>query len=136
MKESNYYEELAVAARQLADAYEEIAFDKERLEDCEGNLALVESSYEQTMEANELLIQQVDDIGEAYEELARMIESFDEPAFNLIDQLLVNSIPSAAIPDYVNVVRRLMRLIYEKGIELREEAEGEEEDIDEEGVLF
>ena len=136
MKESNYYEELSVTTRQLADAFEELAYEKER------NEMLAESAEEadelalSLTEANEVLIQQIDFYGESYEELVRLITAFDDPAFNLIDQLLVNSIPSAAIPDYVNVVRRLIRLIYEKGIELKEKTEEEEFGIDEEGTLY
>lgn len=137
MRESNYYEELAVATRQLADAYEEIAFDKERLEDCQDSLEAIEGSYEQTLEVNEQLIQQIDEMGTAYKDLAALVQAFDEPAFNLIDQLLASSIPSAAIPDYVNVVRQLVKLLYEKGIKLKEEIEEIEEDyLEDEGILF
>ena len=136
MQESTYYDELSTVTRQLANAYDVIAFEKEKLESVNEDLHEMQDRYEITMSDNEDLIQQIDLLSEEYKNMSDLIASFDEPAYNLIDQLLVSSVSNAAIPDYVNVLRRLMKLIYDKGIELKAASEKEEEFEIDEGILY
>lgn len=134
MNEVSLYNELANVTLKLSDAYEHIGLYKEHIDVLEGEREDLIEGNANLAEDNEDLIRQVDRYGALYAELADLVSSVDEASFNLIMQALEASIPQAAIPDFVGVVKRLVTLLYEKGVEIKE-SEYDIED-EEEGIIY
>ena len=133
MNEVSLYNELSNTTLKLADAYENIGLYKEHIDQLDEERENLIEANANLIEDNEDLINQISSYGARYSELADLVSSVDEASFNLIMQALEASIPQAAIPDFVGVVKRLVTLIYEKGVEIK----NEEYDLgEEEGIIY